>query len=74
VARHRVGLPNITPCILGWLVLDVGACGPTRSGTGPAWLPIPASDLERLSALLRGHDGTVWRASADLIRQRNGSS
>jgi AraC family L-rhamnose operon regulatory protein RhaS len=66
--RHRVGLPNVTACTLGWFVLEVGALRPNQEWRWPSWLPLPAADLERLAALLRGHDRTVWRASSDLVR------
>ena len=66
--RHRIGLPTVTACTLGWFVVDVGARRPNQAWRWPSWVPLPAGDLERLAALLRGHDRSVWRASTDLTR------
>lgn len=66
--RHRIGLPTVTACTLGWFILDVGALLPNQSWDWPGWLPLPASDLDHLAAVLRGSDRSVWRAGPDLVR------
>jgi AraC-like DNA-binding protein len=64
--RHRIG-PTVTACTLGWFILDVEALLPNQTWHWPAWLPLPAGDLDRLAALLRGSDRSVWPASSGLI-------
>ncbi|MGI4896335.1 MAG: helix-turn-helix domain-containing protein, partial [Janthinobacterium lividum] len=66
--RHRIGLPTVTACTLGWFILDVEALLPNQAWTWPGWLPLPAADLDRLATLLRGSDRAVWRAGPGLMR------
>ena len=66
--RHRVGAPNVTACTLGWFVLDVGALRPNQDWQWPSWLPLPTGDRRRLTDGLRGHEGSVWPVSAELMR------
>ncbi|MEJ5867012.1 helix-turn-helix transcriptional regulator [Pseudokineococcus sp. 5B2Z-1] len=66
--RHRVGLPHVPACTLGWFVLDVGALRPNQPWTWPGWLPLPDRELAQLTDLLRGHDRCVWLASPELVR------
>ncbi|WP_369052796.1 helix-turn-helix transcriptional regulator [Kineococcus terrestris] len=66
--RHRVGLPHVTACTLGWFVVDVGALRPNQEWSWPSWLPLTAGELSRLSSLLRGRSRTVWKTSPELVR------
>jgi len=66
--RHRIGLPTVTACTLGWFVLDVGALLPNQAWRWPEWLPLPAADLDHLAALLRASERPVWRAGTELVR------
>ncbi|MBF5082150.1 helix-turn-helix transcriptional regulator [Quadrisphaera sp. INWT6] len=61
--RHRVGLPHVTACTLGWFVLEVGALRPNQEWTWPSWLALQDVDRQRLSHLLRGQEQTTWRVS-----------
>ncbi|MBB2899297.1 AraC family L-rhamnose operon regulatory protein RhaS [Kineococcus radiotolerans] len=65
--RHRIGLPTVTACTLGWFILDVGALLPNQTWRWPGWLPLPPGDLDRLAALLRGSDRSVWPASTGMV-------
>jgi len=65
--RHRLGLPNVTACTLGWFVLDVGALHPNQQWTWPEWIPLPEADLVELTRRIRGNERCVWRATPQLI-------
>lgn len=59
--RHRVGLPNVTACTLGWFVVEVGALRPNQAWSWPSWVSLPRSELDHLADLLRGRERTTWR-------------
>lgn len=64
---HRVGRPLIGPSTLTWLILDVGVRRPNQEWVWPAWLPMPAADLERLTELLSHNESPVWLANRQLL-------
>lgn len=64
--RHRVGLPNVPACTLGWFALDVRALHPNQAWVWPSWIPLPESQTRRLTDHLRGHDRSVWPATPEL--------
>lgn len=64
---HRVGRPEVTSSTLTWFILDVGVRRPNQEWEWPSWLPIPASDLARLTELLSHNERPVWRASKPLL-------
>jgi len=64
---HRVGRPLVGPSTLTWLILDVGVRRPNQDWVWPAWLPMPASDLERLTELLSHNESPVWLANRQLL-------
>jgi AraC family L-rhamnose operon regulatory protein RhaS len=66
--RHRLGDPNVTACTLGWFVLDVDALRPNQGWKWPSWLPLPESDVKRLTERLRGRAQSVWPVGPDLAR------
>jgi AraC family L-rhamnose operon regulatory protein RhaS len=65
--RHRLGMPNVTACTLGWFVIDVGALRPNQPWRWPGWIPLPESHLARLTQRLRGNERSVWRATPELM-------
>lgn len=64
---HRVGRPGITSSTLTWFILDVDVRRPNEEWNWPSWLPIPTSDLNRLTELLSHNERPVWRASKSLL-------
>lgn len=65
---HRVGYPCLPPNKLYWLILDVGVRRPNQEWRWPSWIALSATDLERLTQLLRGNEHPVWPAGVE-IRQ-----
>lgn len=65
---HRIGRPDIAASSLCWFIIDLGVRRPNQDWTWPAWLPIPADDLARLTELLRHDECPVWRATRDVTR------
>lgn len=64
---HRVGRPNIGASTLTWLILDVGVRRPNQEWEWPTWLPLPESDLRRLTELLSHNEAPVWKASKPML-------
>ena len=64
---HRVGRPNVSTSTLTWLILDVEVRRPNQEWVWPNWLPIPPSDLDRLTELLSHNEIPVWRAGKGLL-------
>ncbi|WP_150307490.1 AraC family transcriptional regulator [Planctomonas psychrotolerans] len=64
---HRVGRPNVRSSTLTWFIIDVDVRRPNQEWVWPSWLPIPASDLARLTELLSHNERPVWRANKALL-------
>lgn len=66
--RHRVGLPNITPSRLHWLILDLGVRRPHQPWHWPSWVVLTKSDRDELTSMLRHAADPVWRADNDVLQ------
>lgn len=64
---HRIGRPCVPSSSLTWLTVDVKVRAPGDAWVWPTWLPIPAEDLSRLTALLSQSEASAWRASKALL-------
>ncbi len=65
---HRVGLPDIDPSRLHWLILDVGVRCPSQSWNWPSWIMLAPGDLAKLTTLLQFNEHPVWAASGTIER------
>jgi len=61
--RHRVGLPEVSPSRLHWIILDVQVRRPHQTWQWPAWINLAPSDLERLTHLMQHNEQPVWMAN-----------
>lgn len=59
---HRVGLPNVEPSRLHWLILDLGVRRPNQQWVWPDWVILAPNDLARLTNLLQLNENPVWFA------------
>jgi AraC family L-rhamnose operon regulatory protein RhaS len=65
---HKFGAPNIGPCRLHWLILDVGVRRPHQDWRWPKWIVLAKDDLTELTRKLRHNENPVWNSTA-VIRQ-----
>jgi AraC family L-rhamnose operon regulatory protein RhaS len=65
---HRVGDPDVGPCRLVWLILDLGVRKPHQKWKWPSWMLLDARDRARLTELLRHNEQPVWQAGGDVAR------
>ena len=66
--RHFVGDPNIGPCRLHFLILDVGVRRPHQAWRWPPWIVLTPSDLRQLTNILRNNEQPVWHSTAEIAR------
>ncbi len=57
---HRVGNPNIDPCRMMWVILDVKVRRPNQEWVWPEWLVFSRKDMARLTRLLSHNEQPVW--------------
>jgi AraC-like DNA-binding protein len=57
---HKVGNPNIGPCKLHWIILDVGVRRPHQEWLWPDWLQLTKREEKHLTILLSHHEEPVW--------------
>lgn len=57
---HRVGLPNVDPSRLHWLILDVDVRRPSQRWNWPDWIMLEPDDLTKLTNLLQYNENPVW--------------
>ena len=65
---HSLGLPNLGPGRLHWLILDVGARRPDQKWNWPAWLVLSAADLQELSNKLRRSHQVTWKTTPEITQ------
>jgi AraC family L-rhamnose operon regulatory protein RhaS len=61
--RHRVGLPNVGPSRLHWMILDVQVRRPHQKWQWPSWINLASGDLERLTRLMQLNEQPIWTAN-----------
>lgn len=61
--RHRVGLPNVGPSRLHWIILDVQVRRPHQKWQWPSWINLAANDMERLTRLMQLNEQPIWTAN-----------
>lgn len=66
--RHRVGLPDVEPSRLHWLILDVGVRRPSQRWNWPDWVALAPADLALLTRLLQFNEHPVWPADDAIER------
>ena len=59
---HQVGNPNIGPCKLHWVILDVGVRRPHQEWVWPDWLLLDEEERRRLTILLSHNEQPVLKA------------
>ena len=59
---HQVGNPNIGPCKLHWVILDVGVRRPHQEWAWPDWLLLDEGEKRRLTILLSHNEQPVLQA------------
>jgi AraC family L-rhamnose operon regulatory protein RhaS len=60
---HKFGAPNIGPCRLHWLILDVGVRRPHQDWRWPEWVVLTPDDLAELTKKLRHNENPVWNST-----------
>ena len=63
---HKLGVPNIGPGKLHWLIIDVGVRRPHQSWHWPKWVGLTKGDLAELTRKLRRNENPVWNSTAGL--------
>lgn len=63
---HKLGNPNIGPCRLSWLILDVNVRHPHQNWQWPEWIILNKADLEELTTILRQNESPVWKGNNEL--------
>jgi AraC family L-rhamnose operon regulatory protein RhaS len=60
---HKLGSPNIGPCRLHWLILDVRVRRPHQNWHWPAWIVLTKDDIAELTRKLRHNENPVWNST-----------
>jgi AraC family L-rhamnose operon regulatory protein RhaS len=60
---HKFGAPNIGPCRLHWLILDVGVRRPHQDWRWPKWIVLTKDNLAELTRKLRHNENPVWNST-----------
>jgi AraC family L-rhamnose operon regulatory protein RhaS len=63
---HQVGDPNIGPCKLHWIILDVGVRRPHQEWVWPDWLLLDEEEKRRLTILLSHNEQPVLKGMDSL--------
>ncbi len=63
---HRVGDPNLGPCRLHWIILDIGVRRPNQFWRWPAWIMLAEKDRNELANILRHLGKPVWKATSEI--------
>ncbi len=58
---HKVGNPNIGMGKFYWVIIDLGVRRPHQDWVWPDWVTLTASDLLRLTTILRQNEKSVWK-------------
>jgi len=65
---HSVGNPNVDPCRMMWVILDVKVRRPNQEWVWPEWLVFSRKDMQRLTQLLSHNEQPVWNSDAATAR------
>ena len=65
---HSVGDPNIAPCRMMWVILDVQVRRPNQEWVWPKWLVFSKTDVARLTRLLSHNEHPVWASDEATAR------
>jgi len=60
---HKLGVPNVGPGRIHWLILDVGVRRPHQNWQWPSWMVLAKDDLNELTRKLRHNENVVWTAT-----------
>lgn len=71
---HKLGVPNIGPGRLHWLILDVGVRRPNQEWRWPRWASLIPSDLKELTRKLRHNENPVWQSTPAIAQSFRGLS
>ncbi len=63
---HKLGNPNIGPCKLHWIIIDVGVRYPHQKWKWPGWIILNKKDLDELTTYLRQNENPVWRVPKEI--------
>jgi AraC family L-rhamnose operon regulatory protein RhaS len=66
--EHAIGNPNIQPCRLVWVIIDVQVRRPHQEWRWPAWTLLSRKDISELTCLLRQNEQYIW-AGTTALRQ-----
>ena len=58
--EHEVGLPQVEPSRLIWVILDVGVRRPNQDWQWPEWVLLSEAERKRVSHVVQNSDRTVW--------------
>jgi len=82
---HKVGNPYVGMGKFYWVIIDLGVRRPHQDWVWPDWVTLVPKDLDRLTAILRQNEKSIWktdqrvrdcflRISKAINTDRNGSS
>jgi len=71
---HKLGVPNIGPGRLHWLILDVGVRRPNQDWRWPRWVSLIPGDLKELTRKLRHNENPVWQSTPAIAQIFRGLS
>jgi AraC family L-rhamnose operon regulatory protein RhaS len=69
---HKLGVPNIGPGRLHWLILDVGVRRPNQDWHWPRWVSLVPADLKELTRKLRHNENPVWNSTPAIMQSFRG--